>query len=168
VLDSRWFWPPAALAIAPMLITNPHVRYGLGMTVANLGIAAIILRCVSRPASRVSRVLERPSLVWIGTLSYSLYLWQQMFVNRHSASWIHQFPVNIVGAFAAAIACHYLIERPCLRMNPLRRAAEAPARELSALGRADAILDVSAHQAELRRVARQTTPGTRTASRADT
>ncbi len=168
VLDSRWFWPVALLAIAPMLITNPHVRYGLGMTAANLGIAAIILRCVSRPASRASRVLERPTLVWVGTLSYSLYLWQQLFLNRHADLWINHFPVNIVAALVAATACHYLIERPVLRMNPLRREVDVPARELSALGRADQILDVTAHQAELRRAARQTTPGTRPASRAGT
>src|SRR5690606_6891546 len=47
VLDARWFWPVAVLAMASMLIANPNVRFGPAMSAANLGIAAIILRCVS-------------------------------------------------------------------------------------------------------------------------
>ena len=168
LLDSRWFWPAAAVALAPMLVGNPHVRYGLAMSAANLAIAAVLLRCVARPHGRVTRVLERPALVWIGTLSYSLYLWQQLFIDRHAPQWIHQFPVNVIGAFVAAIACHYLVERPCLRMNPLRAQPARPAHELTALGRPDAILDVSAHQAELRRAAHPTATGTRATSHADT
>jgi peptidoglycan/LPS O-acetylase OafA/YrhL len=140
LLDSRWFWLVVLVALAPLLIRNPLLRFGAAMTMANFAIAAIILRCAARPHSRVSRVLERPTIVWVGTLSYSLYLWQQMFLNRHSDLWMNQFPINIGLAVLAATACHYLIEKPMLRFADRWRMKEAPS---SALGAPHEVLDVS-------------------------
>lgn len=51
-------------------------------------------------------------LRWIGALSYSLYLWQQLFLSRHCDGWAQQFPLNVVLAIAAAVVYHYLIGRP--------------------------------------------------------
>lgn len=98
--------------------------YSVAITVANVTIALILLRCVARPP----RWLEHPVLRWIGALSYSLYLWQQLFLNRHSDGWAQQFPINVVLAIAAAVVCHYLIERPFLRLSAFRtdRLSQAP------------------------------------------
>ena len=88
-------------------------------------------------------------IAWLGTLSYSLYLWQQQFLDRHSPLWMHQFPVNLGLAMLAAVACHYLIEQPFLRLSARRR-AEAEARAvqpLAMLGSPTEILDVSAARA---------------------
>jgi peptidoglycan/LPS O-acetylase OafA/YrhL len=149
LLAARWFWPCVALGFLPTLVTNPFVSLGIAMTCANLSIAAIILRCVSRPDTAVSRTLERRPFVWVGTLSYSLYLWQQLFIDRHSEQWIHQFPVNVGFALCAAVACHYLIEQPFLRLSARRR-AEAEARAatgLAVLGPPNEVIDVSAVRA---------------------
>lgn len=142
IFDSRWFWPASAACLMPLAIRQPDLRYGLAMTLANLAIAAVILRCVARPDSAVSRVLERRPLVWLGSISYSLYVWQQLFLDRHSSAWIHEFPLNLVAAFAAAIACHYAVERPFLKLSARSSVARQPA-ALSALGRPHAVLDVS-------------------------
>jgi peptidoglycan/LPS O-acetylase OafA/YrhL len=150
IFDSRWFWLVAIICLAPLAIRNPLLRYGAAMTIANLAIAAVIVRCAARPHSRVSRVLERPGFVWVGTLSYSLYLWQQLFLNRHSDLWVCQFPLNIGLALLAATACHYLIERPLLRFADRWRTKEAPT---SALGAPHEVLDVSVARA--RRVSTQ-------------
>ena len=49
-------------------------------------------------------------------------LWQEPFLNRFSRSEVTQFPVNLLLAFAAASASHYLVERPLLRWRQrLRR-----------------------------------------------
>jgi peptidoglycan/LPS O-acetylase OafA/YrhL len=160
IIDSRWFWLVALVAIAPLAIRNPLVRYGAAMTIANFAIAAVIVRCAARPHSRVSRVLERPGFVWLGTLSYSLYLWQQLFLNRHSDLWLNQFPVNIGLALLAATGCHYLIEKPLLRFADRWRTKEAPA---LALGAPHEVLDVSA--ARQRRLSTQTETATAWASR---
>ena len=59
--------------------------------------------------------------MWIGTLSYSLYLWQQPFLNRHSDAWFAAFPLNVGLAFAAALVSYYLVERPVLSWRARRK-----------------------------------------------
>ncbi|MCX5742345.1 MAG: acyltransferase [Proteobacteria bacterium] len=71
-------------------------------------------RVISNPTSPMGRFLERTPLVWIGTLSYSLYLWQQPFVNRPNPSWMTVFPLSIVLSVIAACASYYLVEQPVL------------------------------------------------------
>lgn len=117
LLEWRWFWCAAVCGLAPMAITNPWLQYGVAMTLANITIALVILRCVARPPSW----LEYRAVRWLGGLSYSLYLWQQLFLNRHSDGWLQQFPQNIGLAFAAAVVSHYAIERPFLRISAARR-----------------------------------------------
>jgi peptidoglycan/LPS O-acetylase OafA/YrhL len=138
--DGRWFWLLPLLCVATLFVRNPLLRYGAAMSIANVAIAVMIIRCVARPKSRVTRVLELRPFVWVGGLSYSLYLWQQLFLNRHADAWMHQFPINIGLAFCAAIACHYLIERPALRFADRWRTVEPPA---TVLGEPLKVLDVS-------------------------
>ena len=61
-------------------------------------------------------ILNNPLVIYIGTLSYSLYLFQQPFL-KHAPSphaWAH-FPLNVVLSIFAGIVCHYLVEQPVLR-----------------------------------------------------
>jgi peptidoglycan/LPS O-acetylase OafA/YrhL len=88
-----------------------------GVCVINILMSAIVHRCILT-RSKMSDFLAAPVLVGVGVLSYSLYLWQQLFLNR-SASWaICQFPLNLALAMLAASASYYLVERP---LNRLRR-----------------------------------------------
>jgi peptidoglycan/LPS O-acetylase OafA/YrhL len=50
-------------------------------------------------------------------MSYSLYLWQQLFFNPFSSSPISKFPLNLVAALAAASASYILVERPLLNLR---------------------------------------------------
>lgn len=127
---TRWYrraltGPGVALALGVAIVAArvPRVSFELavGQTLTNLGLAVTIDWCIRHPASRVGRMLEARPLVWLGTLSYSLYLWQQAFLNRHGALWINRFPLNVGLAFAAAVASFYLIERPFLALRARRR-----------------------------------------------
>ena len=69
------------------------------------------------PQDLPGRFLNARPVVFVGVLSYSLYLWQQPFLNRHSSHAMAAFPLNIVFAFGAALASYYLIERPALRLR---------------------------------------------------
>jgi peptidoglycan/LPS O-acetylase OafA/YrhL len=62
------------------------------------------------------RFLNLPVLNIIGTLSYSLYLWQQLFFDK-SLNSFSTFPLNFL--FIVLIACfsYYVIEKPALRLK---------------------------------------------------
>lgn len=111
----------ALLALSVMVLS----RSGKYMIVARPLVDAVaigtILWCVSRfPSLPLARLLNWAPIAWCGRLSYSLYLWQQLFLDpTRSERWICQFPQNVVIPFGIAIASYYLIERPCLRLRTL-------------------------------------------------
>lgn len=106
---------PATVLFANYFRDRISISYPLGETVMNVGIVLTIDWCIQHPDGVVGRVLNWRPLVWIGLLSYSLYLWQQPFLDRHSDAWVTAFPINLIFAFAAAAASYYLIEQPSLR-----------------------------------------------------
>ena len=66
----------------------------------------------------MARILEWKPLRWIGVLSYSLYVWQQLFLMWRPVpqlAWMTHLPVNIVFVFAFGCASYWLVERPALR-----------------------------------------------------
>jgi len=60
-------------------------------------------------------------LVWVGTISYSLYIWQQIFLLHHTGDFLmgrlSTFPFNLVGALVVAVGSFYLIERPMIELG---------------------------------------------------
>ncbi len=95
-----------------------HHYYALWVTAA---FPFIVLSTVLHPESYISRLLEWSPLRFIGRISYSLYLWQQVvFVVAHSAAgtplyWVDMAPVNYLLILAAALMSFYLIEKPMIR-----------------------------------------------------
>lgn len=82
----------------------------------------LLLSTVYHPHMFVGRILEWKPLKWIGRLSYSLYLWQQLFVcSRAFGSGplgiLEKPPLNILLALACAAASFYLVERPFIRLG---------------------------------------------------
>lgn len=62
-------------------------------------------------------MLNHRALIYIGVLSYSLYLWQQPFFYSQSDRWPFRFPWNLLIAFALANLSHTLVERPFLKLR---------------------------------------------------
>ena len=96
---------------------HPLVYFGAAFTIVNIGVALCIDWCVTFSEGRVGRVLNARPLVYVGWLSYSLYLWQQPFLNRTGTSSVTAFPLNLGIACALALASYYLVERPSLRLR---------------------------------------------------
>jgi len=83
----------------------------------DIAIAFSIHACVLNADSVVGRFLEFRPLAFLGVLSYSLYLWQQLFMNYHQDA---LFPNPLIGmllALVAAASSYYVIEKPFLRMK---------------------------------------------------
>ena len=93
------------------------VSYTVGNTIMNVSIALIIWRCVTYYEGRVGRLLNGRAISYFGQLSYSLYLWQQPFINRKSKALICAFPLNITATVAASLLSYYLVERPFLNLR---------------------------------------------------
>ena len=70
----------------------------------------------------MGHVLNWKPIAFVGVLSYSLYLWQQLFLNRDSTAWVNAFPQNLVLAVAAAMGSYLLLEKPLLKLRRRFRA----------------------------------------------
>jgi len=118
ILDSRLILAvPLIVLGANMFADHPTIFYLVSHTVMNIGIALCLDWCVTYHNGTVGRILNSRPLVFVGVISYSLYLWQQIFLNRYSTSVIAQFPVNIILVAVAGVASYYIVERPSLRLR---------------------------------------------------
>ena len=81
-----------------------------------IGLAAMLLIASISffPFEKSTLFLSSRQLVWLGRISYSLYLWQQLFLlpTPGRSSLFVPFPANVVCAIAAACASYYFIESP--------------------------------------------------------
>ncbi len=85
--------------------------------------AATLIAILLSPGSLVAKILARPGVVFVGLISYSLYLWNPfaMLIARHLATGtvgraVHLF-VGLILTFGFALASYYLVERPGLRLK---------------------------------------------------
>jgi peptidoglycan/LPS O-acetylase OafA/YrhL len=73
-----------------------------------------------RPGA-LSRVLNLRPVVLLGTLSYSVYVWQMLFVSHYvpafSGSWTHDWKWWMICAVAVAAVSYYGVERPFLELK---------------------------------------------------
>ncbi len=85
-------------------------------TIANISIVMIILYSIYFSKGLWFKFLNTKAMDFIGLLSYSLYLWQQLF-TYHSHSFISIFPINLILIFCAALFSYYVIEKPFLKLK---------------------------------------------------
>jgi peptidoglycan/LPS O-acetylase OafA/YrhL len=84
----------------------------------------LLLSTVLKSNSILSRLLESPPLRWIGTISYSVYLWQQLFLpeipslRAHGAFGnLQHEPWNLMAILICACLSHYMLESPMNRLG---------------------------------------------------
>jgi len=68
----------------------------------------------------IHKVLENRILVWIGNISYALYLWHYLmyeFAKKEFETPGSRMIVGLTLAFIAAAGSYYLIEKPFLRLK---------------------------------------------------
>jgi peptidoglycan/LPS O-acetylase OafA/YrhL len=111
---------PAAVLGAAMLSDRPRFDLVLGQAIQNIGIALVIERSIRLTDGRWGQLLNSRPLVAVGTLSYSFYLWQQPFINRHAPGLAQTFPFSVGLAALLALASYTLVEQPFLRLRARR------------------------------------------------
>jgi peptidoglycan/LPS O-acetylase OafA/YrhL len=109
---TRWDWirftPPLVFLGCILPCYSLVVPYEIRTAVAAFFIGALISWLLVIP-STAAVFLSTPVMVWLGKISYSIYLWQQLFTGLHSRWWS---PFAIA---AFSIASFYFIERPALQ-----------------------------------------------------
>jgi peptidoglycan/LPS O-acetylase OafA/YrhL len=116
VVRSYWVFGVVA-AQTLLLIFQPSWKD----TGTELLMVALLLITIADPRGFVSRVLETRAFKWVGLLSYSLYLWQQLFLPMRAGQKILGSALglilNVALTFAAAAFSYYLVERASIRIG---------------------------------------------------
>jgi peptidoglycan/LPS O-acetylase OafA/YrhL len=124
----------AAASVAFLTVVSPVLwpRLGeyydltVGASCGALAVASIVLYAIEHAHSVVGRVLNSAPLVHVGTISYSLYLWQQPFFAPELQGFLAHWPVALAAAFVLAEASYRLVELPMLRLR-VRLTSRRPA-----------------------------------------
>jgi peptidoglycan/LPS O-acetylase OafA/YrhL len=106
-----------AAVLANLLQEWPRIYMAFGESIMNIGIAICIDRCMTFASGRVGRILEWRPIAFVGVLSYSLYIWQQLFLNRSSSALVCTFPFNLILVGLFALGSYYLVEQPFLKLK---------------------------------------------------
>ncbi len=128
------FWVVATRLDLPMFPTfTPSQAFAvriLYLIVAALLVAPAVLS--ARRGGLVGRVLANPVAVWLGLISYGIYIWHEAFQDVYlrwtgqpalAASFVGMMVVTVLASLAAGAASWYVIERPAMRVGarPPRR-----------------------------------------------
>jgi peptidoglycan/LPS O-acetylase OafA/YrhL len=124
--------PRATAAAALALVLVPYgLAHGLkagaftvpfAYTCEDLGVMVLILQSVRRPGFGPYPALNWAPVGRLGVLSYSIYLWQQLFSTPaadfgQAHVWWLAFPGWLVPCAVVAWASYYGLERPFLRLR---------------------------------------------------
>ena len=115
-----YFWVGASCLFgvsAGSYLAHAGTFYILGQSFANLGTVLVVHLVVTQKSGLVHWILNHPLAIHMGVLSYSLYLWQEPFLNSYSTAWLASFPANILLTYIAALASYYLVEKRFLALK---------------------------------------------------
>jgi peptidoglycan/LPS O-acetylase OafA/YrhL len=121
-------WFPATNALRSLFML-----FVLG-PLLNLCLAGLVLHVIQIPY----RALNWAPVAWLGRVSYSFYLWQELFCSNAS---LHLGYFLILPALACACLSYYCVELPMLRLREKRGRSRPAEQRPSALPTRHAALD---------------------------
>lgn len=119
VIKSRWILVLALVALITnwYIIGRPRLNFLFGQTLMNFCVASVLLHAVLVTNGWVGRILNCRPMAILGTMSYSIYLWQQLFLDHKSTHAWSAFPLNVILCIGAGLFSYHLIEKPFLRLR---------------------------------------------------
>jgi peptidoglycan/LPS O-acetylase OafA/YrhL len=111
------------LAVTFFATYNPLTSIG-----AAISIPVLLAGTALNPQWGISQILNLRVVRWIGRISYSLYLWQELFLvpgwEYPHHIWL-RWPYNLFATILTASASYYLLERPLLKIGRKLAARES-------------------------------------------
>jgi peptidoglycan/LPS O-acetylase OafA/YrhL len=116
--------------LSPYLEQRFHGAYSItiGKPLELACLCLVVTAAVSFPGTLLFRFLNWRPLVFVGVLSYSLYVWNNLFLYSAGRWPANQFPLNFLCVGGMALASHYLVERPFLKLKNHLHQRELPCR----------------------------------------
>jgi peptidoglycan/LPS O-acetylase OafA/YrhL len=112
------------LLIGLLLVTQIFLKSYFTVQICCFGFPMMLISTVLHPENWFGRFLETKVLTTLGRMSYSLYLWQQIFIsNADSLSvagplgYLREWPWNLVSLMFCATGSYFLIEKPFIRLG---------------------------------------------------
>jgi peptidoglycan/LPS O-acetylase OafA/YrhL len=130
-----------AVLVATLLVRDETFRLTARFTLQSLAVALLIHRAVARPASRALRWLSAAPLVYLGSISYTVYLCHHLILEGlqrawpdagllFSAPWLLRTALAVALTWVVAEAMRRSVEQPCAAWRRRLHAARAPASSL--------------------------------------
>lgn len=133
----RVFWVAALMVILPhvlrLYVFQPHVfayykifkmaNVAFGPSLQALGFALLLVQSVFIPGWGLYKWLNIALLRFVGRLSFSLYIWQQIFCSPPEVyglaqdTWWTSFPVGLLLSVLAALLSYALLEYPFMNLR---------------------------------------------------
>lgn len=123
-LRSKW------LRILPLLTVLAACWQGRGAVLlygVTAGCVAVLIDRVITVPGACAACLNWQPMAFLGTMSYSLYVWQQLFLNRFVVHVFTTFPLNLILTTICALLSFYLVERPILAWRSRLKSAVSQA-----------------------------------------
>lgn len=119
----------AGFIAAPWFVATSRARTLLELFVLSpalhIAVAGLVLHIIQRPY----RFLNWAPVAWLGRISYSLYLWQELFCSNPT---LHAGYLLVLPSVACACLSYYLIERPMLLLRDNWTRKPSPPRQVLA------------------------------------
>ncbi len=122
-LFRRYLTPPTTVFLLAVYVALLLMRVPFNLVLRGTVLPLLLLSTALQPHHLIGRILESALLRWIGRLSYSLYLWQELFFCDkwwHGAlplGMLEKWPFKIVSLLACACVSYYFLERPMVRLG---------------------------------------------------
>jgi peptidoglycan/LPS O-acetylase OafA/YrhL len=110
----------SAFLWSPLMTKSFGGSYGfsIGPTIDAIAISALTIWLICSPSSQFGKIFNSQIMIQLGTISYSLYLWQQLFLTPgRNITWTGQFPINIATAVLLGTISYFAIEKPALKFK---------------------------------------------------
>jgi peptidoglycan/LPS O-acetylase OafA/YrhL len=88
-----------------------------GYTMSGMAVATCIFHFVENPESGLGRLLNLRLVAHLGVISYSVYLWQQLFLNEKNSTISGHLPWSLLCTIVIAEFSYWCVERPSLRLR---------------------------------------------------